>query len=391
MIRISDIRIDGGTQSRAEFNEQTVAEYAEVMADPNTVFPPVVVYSDGKDYWLADGFHRLAAWQRIGREEIPADIREGDRRMAILHSVASNSAHGLRRTNADKRHAVMLLLEDPEWSGWSDREIARRCAVSNRFVSNLRAALSVNGSQIETDGRPRTVERGGTIYTQNTDNIGGSRQSSEPEPEAGADDDASFAAFYGAVKANDREAAAKDAASDDDTFLAALDEAEKDATETDNPADISAADIEKNAPQKDDSRPEEAESEPEDPDMEPMSEAERQARKGLSTFTRHGLEDLIIGLRIENGEYKAEIRRLERKVEEQDDQISHLAADDQAQQVIKAREEVDRHKQQSGYWMNKHGEERKLANRLRHVIKKLEKEIKALKAPQGEYGYANDA
>ena len=28
--------------------------------------------------------------------------------------------------NADKRRAVVALLEDPEWSAWSDREIARR-------------------------------------------------------------------------------------------------------------------------------------------------------------------------------------------------------------------------------------------------------------------------
>jgi hypothetical protein len=36
------------------------------MANPKTAFPPVVVYFDGTDYWLADGFHRLAAWERIG-------------------------------------------------------------------------------------------------------------------------------------------------------------------------------------------------------------------------------------------------------------------------------------------------------------------------------------
>lgn len=167
-VHIDKIRTDGGTQARACLNEQTVAEYAETMQDPDTVFPPVTVYFDGSDYWLADGFHRLAAWRQIGRTEIPADIRQGDRRRAILHSVAANSAHGLRRTNEDKRRAVHTLLEDEEWSSWSDREIARKCAVSPSFVGGLRGA-SVHGGQI---AETRTVERSGTIYQQNTAQIG---------------------------------------------------------------------------------------------------------------------------------------------------------------------------------------------------------------------------
>lgn len=59
-------------------------------------------------------------------------------RDAILFSVGVNSSHGLRRTNADKRRSVMRLLDDAEWSTWSDREIARRCGVSQPFVGNLR-------------------------------------------------------------------------------------------------------------------------------------------------------------------------------------------------------------------------------------------------------------
>ncbi len=274
MIRISDIRIDGGTQSRTEINEQTVAEYAEAMADPNTVFPPVVVYFDGQDYWLADGFHRIAAWQRIGREEIPADIRDGDRRMAILYSVASNSAHGLRRTNADKRHAVTILLEDPEWGCWSDREIARQCAVDHKTVAKVRADLT---EDFPSDNARTYITKHGTEARMNTANIGGSGQTSEPEPEAGADaDDSSSESFYKAVQENEREAAAKEDASDDDPFLAALDEAEQaDAAG----ADVSDADIGKTAPQTGESRPQEPETEPEALEQ-PESESEAKLRWG---------------------------------------------------------------------------------------------------------------
>ena len=78
---------------------------------------------------------------------------------------------GVSVDTAAKYKKVMALLNDEEWAQWSDREIARRCAVSNRFVSNLREEISVNRSQIETQ-TARKVERNGIIYTQNTTNIG---------------------------------------------------------------------------------------------------------------------------------------------------------------------------------------------------------------------------
>ena len=178
-LNINQIRIDGGTQSRASINDATVAEYAEAMADPVTVFPPVIVYFDGKEYWLADGFHRLAAWAQIGRTEIPTEIRQGDRRRAILHSVAANSAHGLRRTNEDKRRAVLTLLEDEEWAQWSDNKIAKQCAVDHKTVTRIRADHLGNSQ----DSAVRKVERNGTVYLQNTANIGAA---SKPDQEARA-------------------------------------------------------------------------------------------------------------------------------------------------------------------------------------------------------------
>lgn len=179
-VHIDKIRLDGGTQSRAAISDATVADYAEAMADPNTVFPPITLYFDGADYWLADGFHRLAAWRQIGRTDIPADVRQGDRRRAILHSVAANSAHGLRRTNEDKRRAVLTLLEDQEWAQWSDREIARKCAVSNDFVSRTRRSLSSNDSENAMEIRSFTTKHG-TPAKMNTDRIGG-QPPARPEP-----------------------------------------------------------------------------------------------------------------------------------------------------------------------------------------------------------------
>jgi hypothetical protein len=72
------------------------------------------VFYDGAEYWLADGFHRVHAAQKLRRLTIAADVRQGTRRDAVLLSARANAEHGLRRTNEDKRRAVLTLLADPE-------------------------------------------------------------------------------------------------------------------------------------------------------------------------------------------------------------------------------------------------------------------------------------
>ncbi len=116
-IPITDIA-DGGAQMRVEMKPDVVLDYAEDMA-AGAAFPPVIVYFDGTEYWLADGFHRVAAARKIERETIEAEVLDGDARQAILHGIGANASHGLRRTQADKRRAVERLLRDEEWGKWS--------------------------------------------------------------------------------------------------------------------------------------------------------------------------------------------------------------------------------------------------------------------------------
>jgi uncharacterized ParB-like nuclease family protein len=177
-IKLFMIRIDGGTQSRASLSESTIEEYVEAITNGAT-FPPVTIFHDDSSYWLSEGFHRFHAHERAGRESIACDIRQGTRRDAVLFAAGANAEHGLRRTNEDKRRAVMMLLGDDEWRGWSDREVARRCGVSPPFVSSLR--LSVNGLQIAASDNgsqiERTVDRGGSVYTMKTTGINAPRMS----------------------------------------------------------------------------------------------------------------------------------------------------------------------------------------------------------------------
>ena len=139
-LNLSAIIIDKGTQSRAQISEETVSDYAEAMSAGDT-FPPITVFFDGVEYYLADGFHRLHAAQRLGRASIQAEVKTGTLRDAILFSLGANRDHGLRRTNADKRKCVQTLLEDFEWGELSVNEMARICGVSPQLVSAVKAEM----------------------------------------------------------------------------------------------------------------------------------------------------------------------------------------------------------------------------------------------------------
>jgi hypothetical protein len=146
---IRQIRTDGGTQPRAGLDEATVADYAESVKRGET-FPPVVIYFDDTNYWLADGFHRLEAHRVAKKRSIKAEIRLGTIRDAVLHSVGANATHGLRRSNEDKRRAIEMLLSDSEWASWSDREIAKRCKVSHPFVAKIREEMGIHTGNISS-------------------------------------------------------------------------------------------------------------------------------------------------------------------------------------------------------------------------------------------------
>jgi hypothetical protein len=87
-------------------------------------------------------------------------VHQGTARDALLFALGSNTTHGLRRTPADKRRAVEVMLRDEEWAKWSDREIARLCDLSHAFVSGVRRELGELGLKLET----RVVRRGESLY-----------------------------------------------------------------------------------------------------------------------------------------------------------------------------------------------------------------------------------
>jgi hypothetical protein len=160
-----------GTQARIALSDTVIREYATVI-EQGDEFPPIEVYSDETTYWLADGFHRVQATQRAGRDTIAAIVHQGGQREALLHALGANETHGHRRTDADRRHAVELMFADPEWRGWNNSAIARQCGVSEFLVRTVRQELEPAIQTQETPERTRKVTRGDKTFTVRTGRIG---------------------------------------------------------------------------------------------------------------------------------------------------------------------------------------------------------------------------
>ena len=175
-------RIDGDTQSRVAINEDTVADYAEVISnsDGDWPFPSLDVFHDGTDYYVADGFHRFLAAQRSKRGTFPCRIHKGTAKDARIFGMTANDTHGLRMTRADKRACVEWLLDCGD--KMTQVAISKAAGVSVRTVRTI-----VTDRKYEaTPKSPPEVGR----QTSATPSGGGSVEpidvDSEPEPVASA-------------------------------------------------------------------------------------------------------------------------------------------------------------------------------------------------------------
>ena len=146
VMNIGALVMDERLQSRTEINEETVSDYADAIGN-GAEFPPVLVYFDGISYYLTDGYHRVFAHKRAEKVSILCYIVQGTLRDAIFHSTGVNTDHGMRRTYADKRKAVMTLLDDFEWEGMSNIQISKHCHVSASFVSDLRKSVGKDNAE----------------------------------------------------------------------------------------------------------------------------------------------------------------------------------------------------------------------------------------------------
>jgi hypothetical protein len=149
---------------------KVIEEYASLMAE-GIAFPPVTAWFDGTEYWLTDGFQRVAASTRAGRDVVTVEIHHGTIMEARWHSYAANAVHGLRRTEAETQNVIQLALQHPNAAGLSNVKLAQHLQIPEATVRRWRRKLS--SSRDEDD--IRIVTRGKSTYAMRTKCIGQDR------------------------------------------------------------------------------------------------------------------------------------------------------------------------------------------------------------------------
>ena len=175
-LKVSDIRIDGGTQIRKQLNSDKVNEYAEQMND-GIVFPPITVFFDGSSYWLASGFHRLFAEKQRGTEVIKANVINGTVDEATWFALGDNK-HGLNMNAEDYRRSIEIALNHPKWSTYSNTQIAAHVGVSATTVARVKKERNIQPATKVT-----YTDKHGNEATMDTSKIGKKTPKPEDEPE----------------------------------------------------------------------------------------------------------------------------------------------------------------------------------------------------------------
>lgn len=163
MILAIDAIQTAGMQIRAQMSEEVVQEYADAMSS-GAKFPSVVVFFDGENYWLADGFHRIESCKRSGFNKAKAEVYQGSRMDALKFAFNANKTHGMRMSNEDKRQAVLVAYENRLALGLGEvpsaNAVAEMVGVSDPFVTNQLLTVRSWADATErkgADGRTRKL------------------------------------------------------------------------------------------------------------------------------------------------------------------------------------------------------------------------------------------
>jgi ParB-like chromosome segregation protein Spo0J len=148
-LAIKNIDIDPTVQVRRGNHEPTIRRYEESFDK----LPPVDVFNTPDGLLLADGFHRVAAAERLGKREIEARVHKGAREDALEFAVTNNTKNGDPLSSDERDDGIRRLRQlHPDWP---IQKIADAMSVSKATVSNVAQADEVarsvfTGKQLST-------------------------------------------------------------------------------------------------------------------------------------------------------------------------------------------------------------------------------------------------
>ena len=112
-LAIREIIADPAIQIRSSNHEQTIHRYA----DSFDKLPPIDVFETPDGKYVADGFQRLAAAQRIGRTMIAATVHKGSYDDAIEFAAVANTRSGDPLTIEERNDGIRRLKQlHPDWT-----------------------------------------------------------------------------------------------------------------------------------------------------------------------------------------------------------------------------------------------------------------------------------
>jgi len=126
-------------------------------------------------YYLTRGFHRMAAAKAADRSTHVCEVIKGTRQEALIDAASSNADNGVRRTNKDKRRAVLMLLTSKDAPEWSNRFIAKATQTTHQMVNLVAKELAGES------GEPAKGSTG-TNNTEAAGGGGGHPDENQPDP-----------------------------------------------------------------------------------------------------------------------------------------------------------------------------------------------------------------
>jgi protein gp37 len=138
-VELQALTIDHSLQTRVDgIDADLVQRFVEDMGR-GEVFPPIAVVQNGKAAWVWDGFHRVAAAQKLGLAELPAVVTHGTFEDAQdLAFSLPNRKHGKPATRDDIRQTIRAMLLTERWVQRADNWIAEHVGCHNVTASKQR-------------------------------------------------------------------------------------------------------------------------------------------------------------------------------------------------------------------------------------------------------------
>jgi ParB-like chromosome segregation protein Spo0J len=140
---VKQISVDTKLLPRDSDVEPVISRYAEIMQEQD--MPPIVVFHDGKKWWLADGLYRLKATKQNGTDKVLCEVLKGTKKDAVWYASGANREHGQPLKPSERRRALTNVLKAGFGVDKTDSQLSTQIGLSRKVVSSVRNTLEADG------------------------------------------------------------------------------------------------------------------------------------------------------------------------------------------------------------------------------------------------------